>query len=156
VPTETDGFAPELQLPWSLVDCSLASSNTAVVRVEAGDRQPRRDSVGRMGVDALADPECSVTYAEARFVFRNCLYMRMVEEFTDGFTEATGTEVGSSFRRLHGSELQARYREATQGIGSLLHYRLYFSDQVIDILCREAPVVTIRRFERSGAHDTAV
>lgn len=142
-------FAPELQLEWSLVELRMPSAAEATVRVEACERVAPPGPLGRQAHDVLSWPDVWTCHADGEFRFTKVLIVSTAEEFAAS-NQADGDWEGNTFRRYSRSTFMDSGREARPGSEhSVLHYRLVFQNEVLDVVCTTPPNVTLRRFDRS-------
>lgn len=81
---------------------------------------------------------------QAEFVFRQCLLVRVWDEAALSMRESNTNSrfEGRTFRRYTKSALLDLHLEPPI---TGFHYRLNFPNEIIDIICQIAPVVTLRR-----------
>jgi hypothetical protein len=81
---------------------------------------------------------------QAEFVFQQCLLVRVWDEAALSMRELNPNPrfEGRTFRRYTKSALLDLH---TEPLITGFHYQLNFSNEIIDIICRVAPVVTLGR-----------
>jgi hypothetical protein len=136
-------FADELQKDWHLVSLTLHPRQT-VIKVQTTVNHGVPSPVGRDGLSIMSYPAIHSERDQAEFVFQECLLVRVWDEAALSMRESNPNPrfEGRTFRRYTKSALLDLHTEPPiTGI----HYQLNFSNEIIDIICRIAPVVTLRR-----------
>lgn len=136
-------FADELQKDWQLVSLRVLPEETVVtVRTTVSHAVP--SPVGRDGSSIMAYPAIRSELEEAEFVFKKCLVVRVWDEAALSMREVNLNPQfeGRTFRRYTKSALLDLHSEPPL---SGFHYQLSFSNEIIDIICQAAPVISLRR-----------
>jgi hypothetical protein len=136
-------FADELQKDWQLVSLSVLPKETVVtVRTTVSHAVP--SPVGRDGSSIMSYPTIHSELEEAEFVFQKCLVVRVWDEAALSMRELNPNPQfeGRTFRRYTKSALLDLHSEPPL---SGFHYQLNFSNEIVDIICQVAPVVSLRR-----------
>ena len=92
----------------------------------------------------MAYPAIRSELEEAEFVFNKCLVVRVWDEAALSMREVNPNPQfeGRTFRRYTKSTLLDLHSEPPL---SGFHYQLSFSNEIIDIICQAAPVISLRR-----------
>jgi hypothetical protein len=134
-------FAEELQKDWELLDCVVVHRD-AVVRVRTSTHHKYPDVGGQHGSKVLSYPAIFSEQISAEFRFSRCLMVRSWDEMSLSIREVDPEPQfeGRTFRRYRRSALLDLHSEIpTVGF----HYRLLFANEIIDVICEVAPVVTL-------------
>ena len=136
-------FADELQKDWQLVSLKLHPNQT-VINVQTTVNHGVPNPVGRDGESIIAYPAIHSELDQAEFVFQQCLLVRVWDEAALSMRECNSNPrfEGRTFRRYTKSALLDLHTEPPI---TGFHYQLNFPNEIIDIICRIAPVVTLRR-----------
>jgi hypothetical protein len=137
-------FADDLQKDWQLVSLTVLPKETVItVRTTFSHAVP--SPVGRDGLSIIAYPAIHSDREQAEFAFQRCLFVRVWDEATLSVLEAnTDTQFeGRSFRRYTKSALLDLHSKLPIP-GVHFHYQLNFSNEIVDIVCQTAPVVSLR------------
>jgi len=134
-------FAPELQRDWELLECVVVHRD-AVNRVRTSTRHRYPDAGGQHGSKVLSYPTIYSENDSAEFRFTRCLMVRSWDEMDLSIREADPEPQfeGRTFRRYNKSALLDLHSEIPT-VG--LHYRLLFSNEIIDVICEVAPLVIL-------------
>ena len=147
--TMTERFCPELQLAWRLVSLNMRHMSDVSVDVATSANGGYPDPMGRTTRDVLSWPTIWSEIASATFTFSGVIFVSASEEFA-GPSEDGDTFEGRYFRRYTESFLLRQCQAARPGAeDKLLHYRLVFQDESIDVVCTKPPDVTFR----AAAHE---
>jgi hypothetical protein len=140
---EPTTFADELQKDWQLVSLTLHPRET-VINVQTTVNHGVPSPVGRDGLSIMAYPAIHSELDQAEFVFQQCLLVRVWDEAVLSMRESNPNPrfEGRTFRRYTKSALLDLHTEPPI---TGFHYQLTFPNEIIDIICRTAPVVTLRR-----------
>ena len=136
-------FAADLQKDWQLVSLTLHPSQTVIhVRTTVNHGVP--SPVGRDGLSVMAYPAIHSELDHAEFVFQQCLFVRVWDEAALSMRESNPNPCfeGRTFRRYSKSALLDLHTEPPI---TGFHYQLNFSNEIIDIICRVAPSVILRK-----------
>jgi hypothetical protein len=136
-------FADEIQKDWQLVSLTLHPRQT-VINVHTTVSHGVPGPVGRDGLSIISYPAVHSERDQAEFVFQQCLLVRVWDEAALSMRELNPNPrfEGRTFRRYTKSALLDLHTEPPI---TGFHYQLNFSNEIIDIICRVAPVVTLRR-----------
>jgi hypothetical protein len=136
-------FADELQKDWELVSLTLHPRQT-VINVHTTVSHGVPGPVGRDGLSIMSYPAIHSERDHAEFVFQQCLLVRVWDEAALSMRELNPNPrfEGRTFRRYAKSALLDLH---TEPLITGFHYQLNFSNEIIDIICRVAPVVTLGR-----------
>lgn len=142
-------FCPELQLPWTLARLHYTSLDQIRVVLTSGHSEPPPHTQDRHVSDILSYPSIITETTEAELTFQKCLTFEIrADEAVGPFIE--GGE-GQTFIRFLTSALLQTQRERLPKDSPLFHYRILCGmEEVVDIVCRTAPVVTLRRFHQAA------
>jgi hypothetical protein len=135
-------FAPELQKDWELLECVVVHRD-AVIRVRTSTQHKYPDAGGQHGSKVLSYPAICSEYDSLEFRFTRCLLVRSWDEMALSIREADPEPQfeGRTFRRYSKSALLDLHSEIpTIGI----HYRLRFSNEIIDVICEVPPAIILR------------
>jgi hypothetical protein len=135
-------FAPELQKDWELLECVVVHRD-AVIRVRTSTQHKYPDAAGQHGSKVLSYPAICSEHDSAEFRFTRCLLVRSWDEMALSIREADPEPQfeGQTFRRYSKSALLDLHSEIpTVGF----HYRLLFSNEIIDVICEVPPVIILR------------
>jgi len=144
-PVTTISFADELQKDWQLVSLTVLPKETVItVRTTFSHAVP--SPVGRDGLSVMSYPAIHSEREQAEFAFQKCLFVRVWDEATQSILEDNPNPhfEGRSFRRYTKSAL-LDFHAKLPIPGVHFHYQLNFSNEIIDIVCQTAPVVSLRR-----------
>jgi hypothetical protein len=136
-------FADELQKDWQLVSLSILPKETVVtVRTTVIHAVP--SPMGRDGLSIMSYPAIHSELEQAEFVFQKCLVVRVWDEAALSMREVNPSPQfeGRTFRRYTKSALLDLHSEPPL---SGFHHQLNFSNEIVDIICQAAPVVSLRR-----------
>jgi hypothetical protein len=139
---EPTSFADELQKDWQLASLTLLPTQTVInVHTTVGHGVP--SPVGRDGLSIMSYPAIHSERDQAEFIFRECLLVRVWDEAALSMRELNPDSrfEGRTFRRYTKSALLDLHTEPPI---TGFHYQLNFSNEIIDIICKIAPVVTLR------------
>jgi hypothetical protein len=140
----SETFCPELQLPWHLVSLTMRDLSAVSIHVAASAQLGFPDPAGRTTRDVMSWPAIWSEMVSATFSFSHVLMVALSEEFVD-LSETGDVYEGDRFRRYSRSLLIRRFAAARPGAeDTVLHYRLVFQNEFIDVLCTAAPDVTLR------------
>lgn len=123
-------------------------------------RQAPPDSGGRHGTDIITYPDIYLEHDQAEFRFTKCLFVRVWDEFALS-TQKPDPEPsqfeGRTFRRYIKSSLLGLHSHLpASGLPAPIHYQLNFPNEIIDIICHVAPIITVRSDRVPTGHVTAV
>jgi hypothetical protein len=145
----SDRFCPELQLPWSLVSLEMRDLREVLIRVVASTQLGFPNPVGRTTRDVMSWPAVWSEMASANFTFSQVLMVAVSDEFA-GLSEDGDLYEGERFRRYSKSLLLRQCEAARPGAeNTLLHYRLVFQNEFVDVVCTTPPEVELR----AAAHE---
>jgi hypothetical protein len=137
-------FAPDLQKDWHLVSVTVLPRETVItVRTTVSHGVP--SPIGRDGISIMAYPAIQSEREQAEFTFEKCLFVRVWDEAPLSMREVNPDPQfeGRTFRRYTKSALLDLHSKQPPISG--FHYQLNFSNEIVDIICQTAPIVSLRR-----------
>jgi len=131
-------FCPELQIDWSLKSISFNAFQSINVTLVSMEQQEKPDPAHRHGKDVMSWPDFYVEKTKTEFIFNKCNYFNIRDDLSPGLSESDEGQ-GKTFLRLLRSELLTLNQN--RAIEGLFHYRIITDNEIIDVLCFEAPVI---------------
>jgi transposase len=101
--------------------------------------------MGRHVNDIMSYPKTSITISEAKFVFRRCVSFAVLDEVHHSISEKALKGDGKTFMRFMSSPQIEAARQGRPDDFRTLHYRLNFQDEIIDVVCSEAPKIELKQ-----------
>lgn len=135
-------FCPELQRRWSIENISICSLNEINIILAEYNVESPPVPLGRHARDTLTWPTILHELTRIELNFSNCVYFNIKEEM---YTPSLAREPaeGQQFQRLLDSQLIRDHTLITEI--RLVHYRIFSSDGIIDILTTKPPQIKIHR-----------
>jgi hypothetical protein len=138
-------FAQQLEKDWQFITLAVSPTET-VITVRTSLNHPVPSPVGREGLSILSYPAIHSEREQAEFAFRKCLYVRIWDESSFSMLHVDPDQQfeGRLFRRYAKSALLDLHSKLPYP-GVRFHYQLHCQNEIADIVCQSAPIVSLRR-----------
>lgn len=133
-------FCPELQRRWSIENISMRSLNEITIILAEYNFESPPEPMGRHVRDMLTWPTIFHELTRIELNFSDCVYFNIKEEMHTS-SLATEPAEGKQFQRVLDSQLIRDHTLITEI--RLVHYRIFSSDEIIEILTTKPPQIKI-------------
>jgi hypothetical protein len=131
-------FCPSLQISWYLDNISIRELGEIQITVKGISSLDYPSPIGQYGKAVISYPSILSENNLTEFNFHRCTYFNVRDDSSPGYSEHDRGE-GKTFQRLLNSELISAHCD--RGIEEVFHYRIICVNEIIDVVCYEAPII---------------